>query len=459
MLTELPASFGNLVHLEKLLLTNNNLKSLSKNFGKLTSLKKLYLNNRNNPAFVFDRNFKKDSTINLEILDNNITFLPKSFTNLKELKFIDLSLNKNIEEKQLFRILKKAKFKNYEISLEKCNIKILPTSGWSSIRATKLDVRDNLITKIPGDIINAKYLTTLNLNKNKGINTYKDNKTQLALLYVEEGFIEENSIKKTAELVIAYAKKANRKIRNKEYEKGLEYAEKALVLNKPLTYKHLYKDNYIEALYYNKKYLQVITMANKEIKKDTAKQVRFLNSIIPNFKYKAKSQLALGDTIKAINSFVIVSKKFRGNEWTRAGMLSKKIRKNTLSKEYYEESFKFYISYLKNNPKSWGYHLSLIEAYVISNQLELAQEQLKKLEVLGVKDKNYKSLISYFNIIIEIIKNENFHSGNSKLKNAIKIDTIKLKRWSFQLLEEWVQISSLNQKQRKNIINLNSLYQ
>ncbi|MFT5673556.1 MAG: hypothetical protein ACI9JT_002208, partial [Polaribacter sp.] len=73
--------------------------------------------------------------------------------------------------------------------------------------------------------------------------------------------------------------------------------------------------------------------------------------------------------------------------------------------------------------------------------------------------KNYKSLISYFNIIIEIIKNENFHSGHSKLKNDIKINTIKLKNWSFQLLEEWVQISSLNQNQKKNIINLNSLYQ
>lgn len=459
LLTKLPASFGNLVHLEKLLLTNNNLKSLSKNFGKLTSLKKLYMNNRSNHDFVFNRNFKKDTTINLKILDNNITLLPKSFTNLKELKFIDLSLNKKIEEKQLFRILEKAKFKNYEINLEKCNIKILPSSGWSNIRATKLNLRDNLITKIPSDIINAKYLTTLNLNRNKGINTYRSNKTQLALLYVEKGFIEENRIKKTAELVIAYAKTANRKISNKEYKKGIEYAKKALTLNKSLTYKHLYEDNYIEALYYNKNYLQVITIANKEIKKDTAKQIRFLNSIIPNFKYKAKSQLALGDTIKAINTFVIVSKKFRGNEWTRAGMLSKKIRKDTLSKAYYEESYKFYISYLKNNPKSWGYHLSLIEAYVISNQLELAQEHLKKIEILGIKDKNYKSLISYFNIIIEIIKNENFHSGHSKLKNDIKINTIKLKNWSFQLLEEWVQISSLNQNQKKNIINLNSLYQ
>lgn len=458
MLSELPASFGNLVNLEKLLLTNNNLKSLSKNFGKLTSLKKLYLNNRSNPTFVFNRNIKKDTTISLKILDNNITLLPKSFTNLKELKFIDLSLNKNIEERQLMRILKKAKFKDYEINLEKCNIKMLPTSGWSFINATKLNVSDNLITKIPSDIINAKYLTTLNLNKNKGINTYRGNKTQLALLYVEEGFMKENSLKKTAELVIAFAKTANRKISNKEYKIGVEYAEKALAINKPLTYKHLYKDNYIEALYYNKSYLQTVIIANKKIKKDTAQKVRFLNSIIPNFKYKAKSELALGDTIQAIKTFKILSKKFNGNEWTRAGILSEKIKKNALSKECHLESYKFYASYLKNNPKSWGYHLSLIEAYVISNQLELAQEYLKKKEILSIKDKDYKSLISYFNIIIKIIKNESFHSVATKLKNNIKIDPIKLKNWSFKLLEEWVQLSSLDQEQKKSIIRLNNLY-
>jgi Leucine-rich repeat (LRR) protein len=458
LLTELPASFGNLVHLENLLLTNNNLKSLSKNFGKLISLKKLYLNNRSNSTFVFNRNFKKDSTISLKILDNNITLLPKSFTNLKELKFIDLSLNKNIEEKQLFLILKKSKFKNYEINLGKCNIKVLPTSGWNFIKATKLDVRDNLITKIPSDIINAKYLTILNLNRNKGINTYRANKTQLALLYVEKGFIEEDSIKKTAELVIAYAKTANGKISNKEYKKGVEYAEKALTIDKVLTYKHLYEDNYIEALYYTKNYLQTIAIANKEIKKDTAKQVRFLNSIIPNFKYKAKSELALGDTIKAINTFVMVSKKFSGNEWTRAGMLSKKIRKDALSKECYEESYKFYTLYLKNNPKSWGYHLSLIEAYIISNQIDLAQIHLEKIKKLSPKDKNYKSLISYFNIIIEIIKNENVNLKSAQLKSQIKVDTIKLKSWSFQLMEDWIVLSSLNHKQKLDIINLNNLY-
>ena len=254
LLKNLPKSFGDLKSLEKLVLTNNNLQSLPENFGKLKNLKKLYLYNRKNHDYVYHRYFKKDSTIDLKVLDNNITVLPTSFSDLPQLEFIELSLNKNINENKLFTVLKKSKFKNYKINLEKCNIKKLPVSGWSFIKVSSLDLRDNLITKIPKDIINAKYLKTLNLNRNKSINTFRQNKTQLALFYVEKGFIKEENLKKTDELVIAYAKTANRKINNKEYQKGVEYAEKALNINKQLAHKHLYEDNYNEALYYTDNY-------------------------------------------------------------------------------------------------------------------------------------------------------------------------------------------------------------
>ena len=319
LLKNLPESFGNLKNLEKIVLTNNNLQALSNNFGKLKNLKKLYLYNRKNYDFIFDRNFKKDSTINLKVLNNNITVLQTSFSDLPKLEFLELSLNKNINGNQLFTILKKSKFKNYTINLESCNIKKLPISDWSSIKVGSLDLRENLITKIPKDIIHAKYLKTLNLNRNKSINTYRANKTQLALLYVEKGFIKEENLEKTDELAIAYAKTANRKISNEEYKKGVEYAEKALIINNKIAHKHLYEDNYIEALFYTKEYLKSIFYAKIQIKKDTSNNVRLLNSIIPNFNYKAKSELAIGDTIKAIKTLEIVSEKFNGNKWTEAG--------------------------------------------------------------------------------------------------------------------------------------------
>lgn len=458
LLEKLPTSFGKLKSLEKLVLTNNNLQSLSKNFGELENLKKLYLYNREYYNFVFDRNFKRDSTITLKVLTNNITALPYSFSNLSKLDFIELSLNQNIDENILFDILKKSKFKNYIINLEKCNIKKLPDNHWNTIKAASIDIRDNLITSIPKDIVNAEYLNELNLNRNKGINTYRANKTQLQLLFVEEGFIKEQDLEKTDELAIAYAKTANRKIRHKEYKKGVEYAEKAFSINKKITNKYLYKDSYIEALYYSKNYHKSILFANNQIKKDTSEHVRFLNSIIPNFKYKAKSELAIGDTIQALKTLEIVSTKFNGNKWTEAGMLSKKINKDSLSKKYFEESYQFYKKYINNNPKAWGYHLSLIEAYIIGDNIELAKEHIKNIKFLKIDDKNYSSLVSYFEIIIKIIEKINYTPNFAEFKNSLEENKVNLKSWSFQLIEDWVQLASLNKTQKIKIIRLNNLY-
>ncbi|APG64830.1 hypothetical protein LPB136_05410 [Tenacibaculum todarodis] len=458
LLKKLPESFGRLNNLERLVLTNNNLQELSDNFGNLKKLKKLYLHNRKNYNYVFNRNFKKDSTIKLNILDNNLTKLPTSFSDLPKLEFLELSLNKNINEKRLFSVLKKSKFKDYNIRLESCNIKKLPVYNWSNIKAATINLRDNLITELPKDIINSKYLKTLNLKENKGINVYRDNKTQLYLLYAEKGFMDENDIPKTDELVIAYAKTANGLTYRKQYNKSVEYAEKAFKINKQLTHKHLYEDNYIEALYYTKNYNKAILFANTQIQKDTSRGFRILNSIIPNFQFKAKSQLAIGDTIKAIKTFAVASKKFRSNNWTEAGMLSKKVKLDSLSENFFKKSIKFYTSYLEKNKNALGYHLSLVEAYIIANKIDFAKKHLDKIKLLKVNDKNYKSLIPYFEAIINTIENNNYNINFEEFKKRLYINKVKLKTWSFKLMEDWTILNHLSKDKNLKIIKLNKIY-
>lgn len=458
LLKKLPKSFGNLTNLERLILTNNNLQELSENFGKLKNLKTIFLHNRKNYDYVFQRDFKKYSTISLNILNNDLTKLPTSFSDLPKLNFIELSLNKNINDKQLFNLLKKSKFKNYSIYLESCNIKNLPIIGWDSIKASTLNLSSNLITEIPKNMVSSSYLKSLNLNKNKGVNTYRGNRTQINLLFAEKGFINENEIPKTNELVIAYAKTANRLTYSKEYQKSTEYAEKAFKINKELTHKHLYKDNYIEALYYSKNYNKAILFADIQIQKDTSQNVRLLNSIIPNFKYKARSLLAIGDTINAIETFALSSKKFSSNSWTEAGMLSKKVKLDTLSKIYFNEAFKFYTSHLEKNTNALGYHLSLIEAYILANKTNLAKVHLKKLNLLNLSVKNYTGLISYFEIILDIIDNKNYSISLAKLKSILQANKVKLKSWSFKLIEDWITLNDLSKDQNFKINELNNLY-
>ncbi|TXD49084.1 leucine-rich repeat domain-containing protein [Polaribacter sp. IC073] len=458
LLTKLPTSFGELEKLERVVLTNNNLKELSDNFGKLKKLKKIYLYNRSNYSYVNNRKFKKDTTLNIKVLENNITKLPISFSKLPVLEFIELSLNKNIDEKQLFEVLKKSIFENYTINLEECNIENLPKNGWKDIKAKDIDLRENFISEIPQDMINAKYLTTLNLNKNKGFNTYRGNKAAIDLLFVEKGFINENSIEKSDDLVIAYAKTANKKYSNKDFSKNVKYTEKAFAIDSILTYKHLYEDNYIKSLYHTKNYTKAIAFANAQIKKDTSQNIRFLNSILPNFEYKSRSLLAIGDTIQAIQNFEISSRKFSSNNWTEAGMLSKKMKKDSIAEVYFNNSFDYYKSQLKYNPKDWGNYLSLVEAYIIGNKINLASEYINRLDKIEVENRNYKSLIPYFQEIINIAKIDNHKFSISKFENLLKLNKFFLKNWSFKLIEDWLILNNLSEDKNKKITELNNLY-
>ena len=307
-------------------------------------------------------------------------------------------------------------------------------------------------------MVKSNHLKSLNLNKNKGINTYRENKTQINLLFAEKGYINENDIPKTDDLVTAYAKTANRLTYSKEYKKSVDYAEKAFKINKELTHKYLYEDNYIEALYHSKNYNKAISFADIQIQKDTTQNVRFLNSIIPNFKYKAKSLLAIGDTIRAIETFAISSKKFRSNNWTEAGMLAKKIKLDSLSKIYFKESIQFYTSYLEKRPKAIGYHLSLVEAYIIANKISLAKKHLKKTKTLNIDYKNYDILIPYFESIINILEDENYKVNLNKFHTKLKENSIKLNSWSFKLIEDWVVLNNLPEDKKIKILQLNHLF-
>ena len=460
LLKELPESFGNLNSLKRLVLTNNNLQKLPENFGNLKQLTHLYLYNRKNQSSVFQtydhtKGRSVNDTLKYNILKNNITKLPESFSNLKNLNYVELSLNENIDSKQFFNLLKKSESKNYSLYLEGCNIKELPNSGWDSLKVKSLDVRNNKISKFPKNITKARFLTSLNLNRNKGTNFYVGSKAQLNILFAEKKFLTFDELPKNNEMVRAYASVANSKSYKKQYQATVEYANKAFAINKNLTHKFLYEDNYIEALFYTKNYKKVIEFADIQIKKDTSRNVRFLNSITPNFTYKAKSQLALGDTIQAIKTFEIVSEKFSGNQWSLMALLSKKIKKDSLTKIYFNKSFEFYKNYLKTNDKDLGYHLSLLEAYVVANNKKEATSYYQSLIKRKITNQNYKYLLQYFNLIINI-DDVNFYEKYNTLKEELHLKKYVLSNWSFELLLSWNDFNN-NKNHKEKIIKLTNL--
>ena len=86
----IPSELFKLIHLEILILNNNNLDKVINNFSRLKNLKQLHL--QNNKIESFEASFKK-----IELLDlshNNIDIFPKKILKLTSLKILNLSFNK-----------------------------------------------------------------------------------------------------------------------------------------------------------------------------------------------------------------------------------------------------------------------------------------------------------------------------------------------------------------------------
>jgi len=462
-ISKLPSDFGKLTNLQTLDLTQNNLRDLPNSFGDLRNLEKLYLSNVENPMNYFTRfdgTYSKVDTTRLIRKLNSIQKLPNSFKNLENLKNIRLSRNVNIDENAVFSVLKNSLFFNYQLELDNCNIDSLPRSGWSTIKVKSLNVSDNNIDKLPRDIINAEFLTELNLRGNdKDLNYYRYGREQLNILFEEKGFITKEQQPKTTEMAEAYAEVANKKSYKHEYQKVIEYANRAIEIDSTAAMKKLSDDHLIEAYYHTKNYEKAIQYADKAIRKDTARGLRILNFIVPNFQYKAKSELAIGDTLSAITTLTSLAKNFNRQSWSQVGLLAKRINNDSLASTSFDHAIDFYQEYLKSEPRAWGYQLSLLEMYIIADKRKSAEELYTHLQS-SVDEEDYIILLEYFGIMLEMIydPSANINELNREFQSYLIHKKTILKTWSFRLLLNWNLANDLSIKQKAGIIELtNSL--
>ncbi|MBJ2176307.1 hypothetical protein JBL43_18795 [Aureibaculum sp. A20] len=458
----LPSDFCELSKLKTLELTQNKLQHLSENFGNLKSLERLMLNNREDPMRMFTiyngGKFIRDSS-RIERNSNDLKSLPSSLKNLVSLKYISLSMNENISETSIFNILKNNTYKDYRLELDYCNIDSLPKTGWVNSTVRSLNLSNNNIKKLPQDIKNAKHLSELNLkNNSKNLNTYSGNREQLNILFAEEGFLSKEQLPKTIAMAKAYAKVANREGYSGKYEKVVEYAERAIDIDPELAMSALYDDNFIEALYKTENYKKAIIYADLAIAKDTSSNVRLLNSIVPNFRYKAKSELAIGDTLEALETLTALAKNFDRQSWSEIGILSIRRGNDSLAKVSFNNTIKYYRKHLKNRPNDWGYQLSLLEIYVIADQKELAEKLHSKLTEL-IDEEDYKILLEYFKVALNIIYEPNLNTNKEckRFQSFLTNKKTKLNLWSFELFLDWNEINKLNAEKKSSLKTITNL--
>lgn len=462
LINTLPESFGNLNSLQYLDLEQNDIQYLPDNFGSLHNLEQLYLNNRENPMRMFsfyDGNKFIPDTTRIERKLNDLKNLTPSFKNLKKLNNIRLTRNENIDANSVFSMLKNASFKNYRLELDYCNIDSLPNDGWSAIKVKSLNVSNNSIRTIPADIKNTEYLSELNVQNNiKNLNTYRSNREQINLLLEEEGILTKEQQPKTKAMAIAYAEIANKKAYSNQYDKVVEYAERAIAIDEEAALQKLRDYSYIEALYKTENYKKAIKHANLAIKNDTSKNVRLLNFIIPNFKNKAKSELAIGDTLSAIETLSTLAKRFNQQSWSEVGILAKRIGNDPLTTMSFNNAINFYEEYIEKRPNNWGYQLSLLEMYVIADKKESAQKLYSKLTEL-IDDGDYKILLEYFKVALNIIYEPNLNTNEEtkRFQSFLTNKKTKLDSWSFELFLDWNEINKLSAEKKLGIKKITNL--
>lgn len=458
----LPASFSLLEELKYLQLGFNNLEKLPEDIGELKALEELYLGgNKNNSkpyAYNLGSGYYVDDSRPLRLF-NEIRTFPQSFSKLENLKRIYLPGMTTLDGKALFEVFFKNPSQRYKLEISKTGISSLPQKGWENFLASSLDMGGNVISNIPADLVNAPYLSELRfkMSENDGLSYNLRGKAQLNAFYEEQGFIDFSSLPKTEEMAKAYLNNAY----NRKYTAQnniLKLINKAFLLDSIYTENNLRYSDYADALLKEGEYKKAIKYYDMAIAKDTARGPYILNFIVPNFENRAIAHLAVGDTLTAIKGLEYVSQRFSSGDWAKAAILARALRKDSLASGYFKKGEQFYRDYIQNNLKAdrvdYGYQLSLLELYIVQEDIQKASNYHEQLKREEISEKDKQLLLGYLEQVIDILQNKvKEEELNAHIDKILRAD-LKISSWSFDLLKTWLELTNLDKTKVDKIRNL-----
>ena len=156
LLAGLPESIGNLVHLQKLYLSENHIAALPESFGNLASLEVLDLSG-NKLASLPESMGCLSRLVTLELFDNKLATLPDSFGDLPHL--VDLNLCENVFESFPESLTKITSLQVLRIFDNK--IRTIPPSIGNLHNLKVFYINNNPITSLPEEIGNLASLECL----------------------------------------------------------------------------------------------------------------------------------------------------------------------------------------------------------------------------------------------------------------------------------------------------------
>ncbi|MES2445839.1 MAG: hypothetical protein V4546_01580 [Bacteroidota bacterium] len=460
----LPNDFGQMKLLKELNLSANNLVELPASFANLSLLEKIYLaggvTDQKDKKDPFRENYRKDSPYAAyNGGSNQIAALPNDLSRWKHLKKIDLSNLTNLGNEAILA-LRTISSNGYSIEFENGNITELPKDGWSKFNVGVLNLRNNKIKELPRDIVNAPFLSSYNFNQNRlpskpiNQNSYAANKYQKLAWFTEFGFIDPNKLPIVDSMALALVEKSSSHYYRKEFKQSVEAANQAIRINRELALGRIIKGNLGEANYQIGKYNEAIELLTAAIKRDTAGNVRIMNFVVPNFEFRAKSFLKIGDTLSAIKDYETLALNNWSDSWAETGLLYAVLNDKEKSKIAFEKGIKKYQSQIDYGKKQKNNieleQLSLLELLIIAEKFIDAEKYAQELKK-DIKSNANLTILAYLNASVKIALNKSEEVDETGLMQIISTNKKTIESWSYELFFKWLRVTKIDEVKAKHI--------
>lgn len=427
---KLPVELFELAKPRELKLSGNKLTKLPKEIGNLKALKRLWLGSI----------FKEEN-------NNNIDFLPTTIQQLTQLKYLDLSKNKNLGNSILPMLLKMPN-KWESLYLSACGITNLPKLGWKNNSIQSLDLSCNDISKIPTEIFFSK-IKHINLNNNPlgYLNTGINGNTELKVYAFLNGVISKEELLKEPNIAKVVFRIINKCYIGDRKNPILKLYPILQVTDSTLARKASEKDIYAISLFKAKRYKESIPYFNKSIEIDLSDNITWFNSTLRLFYYRHIAFLHTGDTVSAIKDLKYITTKLNKDFSARIFEYAYLTNDTKNSKEYLSKALAYYKNKKKIKPiEKLGY----LELLLITNNNDFDSYN-KQLTFSKAKETNCYFIHKYLQLL-RAYNSENFAKNANNLIQEMQQANYKSKGWECNLTSKWAE----NKKDKQIIQKLNS---
>ena len=461
-LKELPTSIGHMDQLRVLNISHNDIQVLPESLGQLVNLQEFYaINNRPSHYSVYDLSReiyrKDDPKTNRQLASTPLRSFPNDLKNWKNIKTIRI-FNNDFSSFDIIKALFTIPSASYEVDLSSCNISTLPSAGWKKFLGKELLLRDNNIKEVPKEMVGAPLLESLSFRRNKlpespkNQNSFAEKRSGVLLYFQQIGLMDMDDLTSDNNMVNALVDRSGQCFTfEKDYKTTVELADKAIELNPDLARKTLNFRNLGEARFRLGDYKAAISDLTRAIQRDTVGPIRIMNFVVPAFENRARSYLAVKDTIAALQDYLTLSERFRIESWTDVGILYQKTNQREKSLEAFQKTIDYYFKRIAHENEATAnselYRLCILEIYIISNQHEKARKYAADISS-DIKAKDLTPVYLYLNAVIDIAEKKKPRFDPSVFKDKISGS------WGYDLLLAWTDSAVIDSNQKKQIRDL-----